>query len=254
VILKNIDKSVKAICLIICIVSIFFNASIAIAGIQISSHDLSAEGYYTGAVAVHYVLTDPEGRKLGYDPYTDKSYNDFPPGTAGYGDEGIDDISIVLEILEPLDGKYLIAAIGDLLTGVTFYIAVLREDIKNEGFIKFHFEGLVDKGLPSKFEITYTSDPTIPAATITRIATPSGLKQDITLSGKIGWIDNQGILNSLLKKAEAIETSISKGNKEAAENQINALISEIEAQRGKHISDKAAKILLEDTEYLMKSL
>ncbi|HLE09375.1 MAG TPA: hypothetical protein VI914_07080, partial [Thermodesulfobacteriota bacterium] len=56
---------------------------------------------------------------------------------------------------------------------------------------------------------------------------------------------------SLLKKAEAAEESIERGNTRAAENELNALINEVEAQRGKHITDDAAKMLIEDAQYII---
>ncbi|MNI13235.1 hypothetical protein D3C73_664510 [compost metagenome] len=52
----------------------------------------------------------------------------------------------------------------------------------------------------------------------------------------MSWIDNAGIANSLLQKLE-------KGN-------LNALINEVEAQSGKHLTAAAAQILLRDVGYL----
>ena len=233
---------------------IVFQVGIAEAGIQINSHALSQEGSFLDKTDVHYIVTGPNGYKLGYDPKNDKNYNDYPEGKGSYGDAGIDETtSIETIILEPIEGNYTIEIIGSDLMAFSVEIAFYR-GISSEGFSKLKANGITDKDFTSRFQFAYTSDPTRPAGAVVRIAAPSSLKQDITLSRKIGWIDNDGIMKSLLGKAGAIEASIAKGNKTAAKNQLTAFINEVSAQKGKHIADKALKILLEDAQYIMKSL
>ena len=89
---------------------------------------------------------------------------------------------------------------------------------------------------------------------ITRVSTPSSLKQDVELSRKVEWITNNGIMKSLLSKADNIEKSISKDKKDTAQNQLNAFIKEVKAQDEKHIHKDAAKMLIEDAEYMMNNL
>lgn len=86
------------------------------------------------------------------------------------------------------------------------------------------------------------------------IATTSSTKSDIQRCLALGWIDSAGLANSLIQKLNAVESSIAKGNTKTALNQLNALKNEIEAQRGKHITEKAAKTLLEDVDFLMESM
>jgi endo-beta-N-acetylglucosaminidase D/PKD repeat protein len=52
-----------------------------------------------------------------------------------------------------------------------------------------------------------------------------------------GWIDNDGIANSLQKELEA--------------GSLNSFINEVEAQSGKHISSEAAAYLLRDADFLL---
>lgn len=157
--------------------------------------------------------------------------------------------------LNLMPGDYTVEAIG---TGLTDYeiIFVITRRIKGQPTKSsmIEFNGVIDKNLTSKFKITYNPDPSKKPGVGVRIAIPSSLKQDITLSRKLNWIDNDGIMKSLLSKADAIEASIAKGNKTAAKNQLNAFINEVNAQKGKHISDKAVKILLEDAQYLLGNL
>jgi len=59
----------------------------------------------------------------------------------------------------------------------------------------------------------------------------------VTRFTKAGWIDNAGISNSLQKKLEA--------------NSLPDLVSQVKAQRGKHISAEAADYLIRDAKYLL---
>jgi len=234
------------------ILILFSQIDIVNAGIQINSNARKGETFLSNTI-VHYIITDPAGRKLGYDPLSDKNYNDFPKGGGSYGDGGIDDTWSAEAIISPADGNYTIEIIGDSLMEFSIEVAI-SWSIISEGMINFNFRGLTDKGLTSKFEMTYNSDPSKPAGSVVRVASLSSLKQDIALSRKIGWIDNDGIMMSLYKKAEAIEKSLARDDKNTAKNQLDALINEVNAQKGKHIKDEAIKILLEDVQYLMEHL
>ena len=231
-----------------------------------------------GKFSVPVIITDPKGRRMGYDPRTDKWIIEFDAGYDRTGetledwtreteqryktdpeyralyDKGTDlkfDIAFNL-----IPGDYTIEAIGEGLTKYNFFVLITHR-IKGqpEKLADLNFDGVIDKGLTSKFKFTYNSAPDAKKPGVgVRIATSSNLKQDITLSRKIGWIDNDGIMNSLLKKVEAIEASIAKGDKETEKNQLNALINEVNAQKDKHISSKAVKIILEDVDYILNQI
>jgi ABC-type transporter Mla subunit MlaD len=73
------------------------------------------------------------------------------------------------------------------------------------------------------------------------VDTVSGLPQVLeTLSGVI----SPEIQNSLVSKVEAAAQSSDAEKINAAVNQLNAFINEVEAQRGKKISDEAADLLI----------
>ncbi|UUZ81430.1 hypothetical protein LJK88_43405 [Paenibacillus sp. P26] len=59
----------------------------------------------------------------------------------------------------------------------------------------------------------------------------------VTRFTNMGWIDSPGIANSLQSKLAA--------------NALAALVSEVKAQSGKHISAQAAGRLLRDAQYLL---
>ncbi|GMK38815.1 hypothetical protein PCCS19_18690 [Paenibacillus sp. CCS19] len=63
------------------------------------------------------------------------------------------------------------------------------------------------------------------------------LKDMVTSFKNAGWIDNAGIADSLQSKLNS--------------NALTALVNEVNAQRGKHISAEAADFLIRDAQYLM---
>ncbi len=71
----------------------------------------------------------------------------------------------------------------------------------------------------------------------------SGLKEIIRILLAEGVIDEQ-MRNSLLSKVDNADKSANKENICAAVNQIEALKSQVNAQRGKKISDEAANLVI----------
>jgi ABC-type transporter Mla subunit MlaD len=69
-----------------------------------------------------------------------------------------------------------------------------------------------------------------------------------------GSIDNAGNANSLTSKLDAAAQQIAKGNTKAAINQLNALLNELNAQAGKHITQQADDLLQAGVLYLISNL
>ncbi len=89
---------------------------------------------------------------------------------------------------------------------------------------------------------------------VDRPSTGDDVVWSVKLMCKLGTIKNEGICQSLLAKANASAASIERGNKQAAQNELRALMREVKAQRGKQIADSAADVLLGEAEALLKSL
>jgi pimeloyl-ACP methyl ester carboxylesterase len=69
-----------------------------------------------------------------------------------------------------------------------------------------------------------------------------------------GLIDNDGIAQSLTAKVEAAEAAAARGENEAARNVLGALINDLKAQTGKHVSEVAADQLSKLVAALLKRL
>lgn len=242
------------------------------------STQINISGWDSG---LYYIITDPQGRRAGYNLQTKEYLEEFPSyiyisldSISGENDLYVGEASFNL-----IPGVYTIEVMGTGLTEYSVSIGIVRsltkQNVAGSGnktltltpeqiaaikssSTQMSFAGVVDKDLTAKYQFTYSSDPTQPIATAEKILEPAGLKQDIELCRKLGWITSDGVARSLIKKAEAIDAAMSRGNTQAAVNQINALTNEIEAQRGKHILEEswgnAVKLLLDDAQLLLNKL
>jgi hypothetical protein len=65
-----------------------------------------------------------------------------------------------------------------------------------------------------------------------------------------GFIDNEGIMNSLQQKLENAKKALENGNEHTAQNILEAFINELEAQGGKHIELESAEELIKKAQGL----
>jgi hypothetical protein len=98
------------------------------------------------------------------------------------------------------------------------------------------------------------SNVTEQSVTFTVVATLHSLEDTVMRLLESGDIDNKGIANSLLAKLDAAQAAYERGNVEAARNILDAFINEVEAQRGKHISEWAADLLIADASAVRDAL
>ena len=71
---------------------------------------------------------------------------------------------------------------------------------------------------------------------------------------ELGWITNQGICNSLRVKLRNVRRHLERDKPKQARNVLNAFINQVEAQRGKHITEEGYALLYFNAEYLMDKL
>jgi hypothetical protein len=70
----------------------------------------------------------------------------------------------------------------------------------------------------------------------------------------LGWIDNQGIANSLDQKLDNAKSKLQRGDTTAAKNSLQAFVNEVEAQNGKHLTSEAYALLKFNAQYLISKL
>jgi predicted negative regulator of RcsB-dependent stress response len=69
-----------------------------------------------------------------------------------------------------------------------------------------------------------------------------------------GFIDNQGIANSLLAKLDAAQAAFDRGQTEVAIKNLEAFIHEVQAQAGKHIDQMHAEHLVMHAQMVIQAL
>jgi hypothetical protein len=102
-----------------------------------------------------------------------------------------------------------------------------------------------------------SSSPSLNHSTGTSIVvtpTTGGMKNVINSFLTTGAIDKSGIANSLTTKLSVAQTFITGGDTQTAINVLQALLNQLNAQSGKHISASAASTLITDTHALQASL
>lgn len=202
-------------------------------------------------------LTDPLGRRTGKDPITGATFSEVPH--ASYFADAIGDptgersptghVAKTVYLPEPLDGDYTVQVIGVALGSYILTTSL----VNNDGVLhETKVTGITDTNASSSFEISFSATVTEPPSLIKEVSFGS-IKQDIEIAFKLGIIDNQGVANSLIQKLDAAETNAKKNKSQTAQNVLNALKQEIEAQRGKHINEEFVEVLLRDIDTLLRS-
>ncbi len=93
-----------------------------------------------------------------------------------------------------------------------------------------------------------TSDDCVHAPTIL------SLRTCVQHAADQGFIDNQGVTNSLLAKLDVAQAAQDRGQTGTAINLLNAFIHEVQAQAGKHIDQTHAQHMVMHAQMVIQSL
>ena len=173
---------------------------------------------------VPFVVTDPQGRRLGFDPRLNKGIAEFQGAYDPSFDlrNEVSDEYQTESYINLMQGEYTIELINQVNEEFSFFGVI----VSFEKRVDFEFRGWASAGHASVFKFVYNGPNAADIGKIVRFATPASLKEDIIMNSvPLG----DGLMKSLLSKVEAIEASIARGNKTAAANQIDAFINEVQA-------------------------
>ncbi len=135
-------------------------------------------------------------------------------------------------------------AVTDTESGVVLTETKLDGIIFTGSTIDSFFEKLGDHQL-TVHAVDRIGNPSNLTTTFRIIATPESTISDIERAYALGWIDNVGVKESLVKKLrEAVKTKIDKVL-------AIAFLSELEAQKNKHINDQVYQLIKGDVGWLM---
>ena len=210
---------------------------------------------------VELLLTDPEGRRLGYSQQTGEVaeiptgnyYRDFPIAPS----DNVDAPSLgdptgikTAYIVSPQSGTFRLDTFG---TALGSYSLVIRTSASSGSPQEASFVGLANVGQASTYEIGYSATSPTPI-TGQRVVTFQNALADISNSVQLGLIDNPGTANALASKIEAAQSAAARGENQTAVNILQAFQNQVNAQTGKHISGIAPQVLNEDASSIVSQL
>jgi hypothetical protein len=116
-----------------------------------------------------------------------------------------------------------------------------------------NLDRIVSPGTVRTYSIHFDHD-NINNLHVTKIVTSGELKTSIQVASDLNWIDNDGVLNSLQQKLVNAEAAFVRGQTKTTINELNAFVNDVKAQKGKHIKEEAADILIDDAQTLINQI
>ena len=232
------------------------------AGITVVGRGYNISGQQT-APPIETLVIDPMGRKTGYDPATASLVYEIPNSIyeqdASIGIDSEEDVPASeqppaysdLDATQAMSGEYKIQLLGK--DAGEYELSVRGMTAAAELSLEQKYFGVTEKGRITEFRLNFNKTPGS-ASTVTKTVTFQSLRDDLRLARQLGYIDNDGILNSLNKKLENAEKQYNENQKGAANNILEALKNELEAQKGKHLFESLGNVLNNDVSELQKNL
>ncbi|PIP74303.1 MAG: hypothetical protein CO135_02535 [Candidatus Levybacteria bacterium CG_4_9_14_3_um_filter_35_16] len=209
---------------------------------------------------IELLVTDPQNNKTGkyFDNGTLQSVNEINNASYSFQEpisnpnnqNLLEDLGTgVNEFLlpEPPDGEYEIKLSSDKTEIYEINISTFQEDGNDE---LNKIKGVISSNNDEIIEISYSQNNT---SEIKRFVSFQSLIDDINEAKNLKFIKNNGVYNSLLTKV-VISQIVNQINKNVSKNFLNSLLNELNAQRGKHITEDAYQILFYDASYLKNHL
>jgi hypothetical protein len=114
--------------------------------------------------------------------------------------------------------------------------------------------GMHEFALAAQDMAGHIADQSVTFTVTTTISGLMDLKHRLYAEGGIYGPGAEGIVQSLDAKLEAAQRNVDAGLLQAAINNLQAFIHEVEAQTGKHITPDATWLLVEDAQYIIIAL
>jgi hypothetical protein len=208
---------------------------------------------------VELLLLDPQNRSLG--SANGQDIFDVPQGSymreypladdTGSGTANGDPTGIKTAYIEaPLSGLYRVTATG---TGLGTYTLTFRA-LATDGTLQTGtVVGVTNLGATSTYQVGYSPLPG-GSGPLSLITTFGSTLADIRNSLALGFIDDEGIANSLLSKINAASAAHAQGETKRVSGILDAFINEVNAQTSKHINGIAPQVLLSDARSLLREV
>ncbi len=240
--------------------------------------DIEAQFRYLTIYAngdVWLLVTDPEGRRLGYDPRSNQHFEEIPRGNVGAA--GIDIVTdkggeadssqvnpVEAMIPEPLDGDYVIRAFGNSLR---FFDMSIMAEHSTDPITNIANGGIIDSGQTATFVFTYDFNDRSKSR-IRRVIVMSTLRQDLDNCFKLKLLGNKPLYTNWSHRVDKFEKELSEGDSLKARHELEKFEREIKRVREqtikreerkqklppRFITADAFQILREDVQALLNQL
>jgi hypothetical protein len=235
-------------------------------------HDLSVRA--TGGA--EFVLKDALGRMSGFDPTTNRRYDDI---NNSYGVFSIDsenpDVQAPEAVNEfdtrdPVDGLYTLTLHGTKLTLYTLSVVITRSINDSTGDVdgkEFNFKGVIDSGQVFSYVVRYASTRGAPLESY-KIVQASSLRQDLACCYNLTLLGDKEIYKDLENRANKFSDYLIDKDSVKARHELEKLQEKLDQIRGdtvkkEHRKEKPPKhfmtadayqILEEDVNALIKQM
>lgn len=235
---------------------------------------------------VHFIVTDPLGRRTGRDPrgatnrYEGIEINEIPG--SNYSAESVGDIPdsnetpnavYYYELLYTFespqnDGRYIIQVIG--IEPCQFDLYVNVDPVDKAARQKFHFvinTALIDRDSVVNYQLVYNGMPGSPM-TFKKIVTSNTLRQDLSAGYKLNLLGDEKLFEDLGKDIDKFEKELSQNDSLKARDKLEEFEKKLDKEREETIkheqrgqkekqrfmTEDAYRILKEDVQLLLATL
>jgi hypothetical protein len=154
-------------------------------------------------------------------------------------------------ILQPLQGTFQINVVGLKLSTFQLQISSIAQD--GTATPPLTVTGITGPGSTLVFSLNFSSTPGSELSA-SRVASFPATLADIANSLSLLLIDNGGIANALSQHILAAQSASTRGEKQAALNELHAFQNLVSSQDGKHITGIATQVLQEDASSLANQI
>ncbi len=218
---------------------------------------------------VHYIVTDPQGRRSGVDPRGAKTRNDWKwlreiphanysfQSVGNLDPKGTSDIS--MEFVQNLnspetDGLFRIEVIGNRLGKFDLFIDIAAYDSAVAQNVNFHAQAIpIEKDSCVTFFLTYFGQPGSPTGLVKYVSTAS-IIQDIDAMAKLTWISDQRTKEKYASIAETFGQNLGASLYRDAFDDLVLLLMGLSEDSAKTLNVNACNVLRPDLLQLLSNL
>lgn len=223
---------------------------------------------------VEFIITGPDGRKLGFDPRTNDFREDMkgaylrpwfwnadegraklvpdPTDRGRRARRGPDTYTTFARMVDLEPGEYTVEVVGMGLTRYSIGILVSDADPDRSG--RFHSAGVIDRGMSVRYRFSYSADGIGALEEAEKIVTTTSLAQEIIAFHRYDWIKGKGTARELLDRVEVAERHISSGNDPAAQAELAGFIDAVNGLSGRKMDSDGTGLLADDARKIAEGL